>query len=297
VSRRGWVLFVALCLIWGLPYLMIRVAVREVDPATLVLLRTAPVAILLVPWAAVTGRLSPLRGHLKWLIAYSALEFGIPWFLMGSAEKHLTSSLTALLVASVPMLAALMYRFAHVHERLGARRSTGLIVGMLGVVGLVGLSVGGSTWVGIAEMVPAVIGYTIGPLIIATKLAHMPGPGVVGASVGLVGLAYLPYGVTHLPSHVSINVIGAIAVLAFVCTAMGFLTLFALILEVGPTRSTVVTYVNPAVAIALGVTLLGEPITNGMIIGFPMIILGSILATSQRRESSENPILEVDSAK
>ena len=139
---------------------------------------------------------------------------------MGSAEKHLTSSLTALLVASVPMLAALMYRFAHVHERLGARRSTGLIVGMLGVVGLVGLSVGGSTWVGIAEMVPAVIGYTIGPLIIATKLAQMPGPGVVGASVGLVGLAYLPYGVTHLPSHISINVIGAIAVLAFVCTAI-----------------------------------------------------------------------------
>jgi drug/metabolite transporter (DMT)-like permease len=281
MSRRGWILFLLLCAIWGLPYLMIRIAVREIDPATLVFLRTAPVALVLLPWAAWTGRLGPLRKVFGWLALYSVCEFGIPWLLMSSAEKHLTSSLTALLVAGVPMMGALLYRFTHVHEPIGAKRATGLVIGTLGVAALVGLSIEGSTWVGIAEMVPTVLGYTLGPLIIATRLKDMPGLGVVGASVGLVALAYLPYGVTNLPSHVSISALGAVCVLAVVCTGAGFLTFFALILEVGPSRATVVTYVNPAVAIALGVAVLGEPLTLGMVLGFPMIVLGSILATSR----------------
>jgi drug/metabolite transporter (DMT)-like permease len=120
----------------------------------------------------------------------------------------------------------------------------------------------------------------------------MPGLGVVGASVGLVALAYLPYGVANLPSHVSGSVVGAVCVLAIICTGAGFLTFFALILEVGPSRATVVTYVNPAVAIALGIVLLGEPLTLGMILGFPMIVLGSILATSRSRGSE--PTEETD---
>jgi len=290
MSRRGWIFFAALCVIWGLPYLMIRIAVREVDPATLVFLRTLPAAMLIIPWAAATGKITPLRGAMGWVALYTVVEFGVPWFLMSSAEQHLTSSMTALLVASVPILAAVLYRFTHVHEPFGPRRSAGLVMGALGVAALVGLSASGSSWLGIAEMAVVVVGYALGPLIIATKLAHLPGSGVIGVSISLVALAYLPFGVTHLPSQLSVSSVAAIATLAVVCTAAGFLIFFALIVEVGPARTTVVTYVNPAVAVLLGVSFLGESLTKGMLIGFPMIIAGSILATGPSAErGAETP--------
>ena len=287
MSRRGWMLFIALCIIWGLPYLMIKVAIREVDPATLVLLRTAPVAFVLLPWCAATDRLRPLRPVMGWIALYALCEFGVPWLFMGSAEQRLSSSMTALLVAMVPILAVILYRLTHPREVIGATRILGLIIGTAGVALLVGLSVGGTSTLGIIEMGIVVVGYTLGPFIISPRLPDASGPGIVAVSVALVAIAYLPFGVTHLPAHLSLETIGAIAVLALVCTAGGFLALIALTREVGPARATVVTYVNPAVAIALGVVFLGEQITIGMVIGFPLIIVGSVLATSRGAGSIE----------
>ena len=289
MSKRGWNLFIALCIIWGLPYLLIKVAIRQVDPATLVFLRTAPVALLLIPWCAATDRLRPLRGTLWWIATYAAVEFGIPWLLMGRAEERLTSSMTALMVAAVPIVAAILFRITHPEERLGARRITGLAVGALGVGLVVGLSIGGSSTIGVLEMCVVVLGYALGPLIISTRLAGLPGPGVVAVSVAMVSVAYLPYGVSHLPKSPTVETVLAIAVLAFVCTAGGFLALIALTREVGPARATVVTYVNPAVAIGLGILILGDPLTLGMVLGLPTIIVGSILATSARTPRSSEP--------
>jgi drug/metabolite transporter (DMT)-like permease len=291
MSRRGWALFVALAIIWGLPYFLIRVALRQVDPGTLIFLRTLPGALILVPWAAATGKLAPLARRFHWVLLYAFVEFGVPWLLMTEAERHITSSLTALLVACVPLLAAIIYRFTVAKEHFGPRRITGLFLGAVGVAVVVGLSIDGSSWIGIALMVGVVVGYTLGPLIIATKLHDLPGGGVIGTSIALVSFAYLPWGVTHLPSHVSTSVILAIATLALVCTMLGFLIFFALIVDAGPARTTVVTYINPAVAVLLGVVFLNEPLTWGIALGFPMIVLGSILATSR------SPVdLEVDLA-
>lgn len=281
MSRKGWILFIALCLIWGLPYLLIKVALREIDPGTLVFLRTAPVAIILVPWVIVTRASVSLRGHLGWAAAYALVEFGMPWLLMTRAEQHLSSSLTALIVASVPMVAVLFSRFTHLHEPLGLSRLLGLLLGAAGVVLLVGLSFGGSNSLGLFEMSGVVVGYALGPLIIATKLADTSGTAVVAFSVSLVALFYMPFGLSHLPSHVSAEVLGAVIVLALVCTAMAFLVFFSLIVEVGPARSTVVTFVNPAVAVVLGVVFLGEHLTSGMLLSFPLIILGSVFATQR----------------
>jgi drug/metabolite transporter (DMT)-like permease len=158
------------------------------------------------------------------------------------------------LVASVPILAVLLSRFTIAHERLGPKRALGLAVGALRVAALVGVDLQASSALGVAEMLAVCVGYAVGPVIIATKLSELPGPGVVGTSVVL---------------------------LALIPTLAGFLVFFALILEAGPVRATVVTYVNPAVALFLGVVLLGEPITTGLAIGFPMIIIGSILATGR----------------
>ena len=290
MSKRGWSLFIALCIIWGLPYLMIKVAIRQVDPATLVFLRTAPVALLLIPWCAATDRLRSLRGALWWIAAYAAAEFGVPWLLMGRAEQRLTSSMTALMVAAVPIVAAILYRLTHPHDHLGVRRITGLVIGAAGVALIVGLSIGGSSTIGVLEMCVVVTGYAVGPLIISTRLDGLPGPGVVAVSVAMVSVAYLPYGVTHLPRHPTTETIAAIAVLAFVCTAGGFLALIALTREVGPARATVVAYVNPAVAIGLGILVLGDPLTLGMVLGLPTIIVGSILATSAAPTRADEPI-------
>jgi drug/metabolite transporter (DMT)-like permease len=286
MSRRGVILFLALSTIWGLPYLMIRVAVREVDPATLVFLRTAPAALLLVPFAWRAGAFKALTGRWAWVVAYAVIEFGVPWLLMSTSEQHLTSSVTGMLVATVPLLAVIVAKITHPDERFGPARLTGLALGALGVGLLVGFDVAGSNWVWIAAMGVVAVGYTIGPVIISLRLQGIPGIAVVASSVSFIALAYAPFGLTHLPAHVSWNVVGAIAVLSLVCTAAAFLIFFELIHEVGPSRTVVVTYPNTAIAVILGIVVLSEPLTTGLLFGFPLIIVGSILATRTERRVS-----------
>jgi drug/metabolite transporter (DMT)-like permease len=290
MSRRGVVLFSAMCVIWGLPYLMIRIAVNHgVDPATLVFLRTAPAAIILVPIALRSGALRAVRGRLGWIVIYSVVHFGVPWLFMSAAEQHLSSSVTGMLVASVPLLAVVAAKLLGRDEHFGAARLSGIALGAVGVGLLVGFSLKGSDGMWIAAMGIVLLGYTFGPIIISTKLTGIPGLGVVATAVTVVALAYSPYAATHLPSHVSLEVLGAILVLALVCTAAAFLVFFELVHEVGPSRSLVVTYVNTAVAVVLGVSVLSERLTAGIVIGFPLIILGSYLATSRRPPVNEVP--------
>ena len=189
MTRRGWVMFASLCVMWGLPYMLIKIALQDLEPAAIVFLRCGLAAVILLPWAAITGRLAALRGHLRWVGLFAICEIGIPWMLTGVAEQHLSSSVTALLIAGVPLLTALIYRFTHLKEHLGIRRSLGLGLGSLGVGLLVGFSLSGSTGPAIAMMAAVILGYTLGPLIIAGKLSDLPGGAVVAVSVGLVAVA------------------------------------------------------------------------------------------------------------
>jgi drug/metabolite transporter (DMT)-like permease len=280
MSRRGVTLFLALSVIWGLPYFFIRVAVQHgVDPATLVFLRTAPAAAILLPFAWRAGALPAVLARWRWLVVYAFVHFGIPWLLMSSAEQHLSSSVTAMLVAAVPLLAAVVAHYTHPEDRFGPARLAGLGLGALGVGLLVGFDVAGSTWVWIAVMGVVVVGYTVGPVIVSLRLSGLQGIGVVACAVSVVALAYAPYGVTHLPTDLTWSTIGAIVVLALVCTAGAFLVFFELVHEIGPSRTVVVTYLNTGVAVALGVAVLGEPLTAGIVLGFPFIVAGSWLAT------------------
>lgn len=282
------VLFLALSVMWGLPYFMIRVAVQHgVDPATLVFLRTAPAAAILLPLAWRAGALPAVLVRWRWLVVYAFVHFGVPWLLMSSAEQHLTSSVTGMLVATVPLVAAIVARRTHPEERFGPARVAGLALGVLGVGLLVGFDVVGSNWVWIAAMGVVVVGYAVGPVLISLRLGGLQGIGVVACAVTVVALAYAPYGVTHLPGQVTWSVVGAICVLAFVCTAGAFLVMFELIGEIGPSRMVVVTYLNTAVAVLLGVSILGEPLTEGIVLGFPLIIVGSVLATRRPAPLSE----------
>jgi drug/metabolite transporter (DMT)-like permease len=275
-------------LIWGIPYLLIKVAVGELTPASLVFLRTAIGAALLLPIAAARKDLGPLLPHWRWIAAYTLVEVAAPWFLLSDAERRISSSLSGLLIALVPSIGAILAWATGSDDRLDPRRIAGLGLGFLGVAALVGLDVGARDIGAVGEVALVALGYALGALIIARKLSTLPLFGVIAASLALTMVAYAPVGIAQLPRALpSPQVIAAVAILGVVCTALAFLVFFPLIAEVGPARATVFTYVNPAVALALGVALLGEPLTFGIALGFVLIVLGSVLAT--RRTASAKP--------
>lgn len=292
MSRRGWLLFVAMGLIWGVPYLFIKVAVDVLTPASLVLLRTAIAAALLLPIAAARGELRPLLRHWKPLVLFTAVEMAVPWWLLADAERHLTSSMTGLLIAAVPLVGALLGWFTRT-DRLDGRRLLGLGIGLGGVVALAGLDLGAAHVWPLIELALVAIGYALGPFVLARSLAGAPQLGVIAASLALTAVVYLPAGVVQMPgAWPKPSVVVSVLILAVLCTAVAFLLFFRLIAEVGPVRSTVITYVNPAVAVVLGVVFLGEPLTWGMALGFGLILAGSVLATRRSRViTTPEPVL------
>jgi drug/metabolite transporter (DMT)-like permease len=282
--------------IWGIPYLFIKIAVGELTPATLVLLRSVIGASLLLPLAVARKDLAPLLPYWKWILAYTFVEVAAPWFLLSDAERRISSSLTGLLIAAVPSIGALLALVTG-GDRLDSRRITGLALGFLGVAALVGLDVRADDLGAIGQVGLVALGYAIGPMIIERKLGALPALGVVAASLGITALVYAPFGVAQLPSALpSPSVLFAVAVLGVICTALAFVLFFALIAEAGAPRATVITYVNPAVALAFGVVLLHEPFTFGIAVGFVLIVLGSVLAT-RRAPPSASPSLTQEPAR
>jgi drug/metabolite transporter (DMT)-like permease len=278
MSRRAWFAFIAVGVIWGLPYFFIRIAVRELEPGTLIFFRTSLAALILLPIAIRRGKLATLRGHLVPILIFTAAEIAIPWLLLGNAEQHVASSFTGLVIAIVPLIGAGIAA-ALGAERLSRRRATGLLLGIVGVVVLVGVDITGTNVGAIFELLGCAVGYASAPVLASRKLKDVPSFEIVTAAVTLTALAYLPFGVTHLPAHLHAEVAWSIAALAVVCTVVALTLFFVLIKEIGPARAVVVTYINPAVAILLGVLALKEPFTVGLAIGFPIILIGSVLAT------------------
>jgi drug/metabolite transporter (DMT)-like permease len=284
MTRRGALLFAAMCVIWGLPYLMIRVAVRELSPATLVFVRTAASSVLLVPLAVARGELRPVVERWRPLLIFAAIEIAIPWLLLSSAERRISSSLAALLIAAVPFVGAALAAATR-HDRFDSRRLVGLLVGAGGVAAIVGLDLGHASTAGFAETAGVVVGYAAGPFVLSRWLSDLPSLGVIAASLAVTAVVYAPVAATQWPSSFPAGrVIGAVAALAVVCTALAFVLFFELIAEAGPVRATVITYVNPAVAALLGVAVLGERFTAGMGAGFVLVLAGSVLATRATRQ-------------
>jgi drug/metabolite transporter (DMT)-like permease len=284
VTRRGAVFFAALCVVWGIPYLLIKVAVSEVSPVSLVFLRTGIAAVLLLPVALAQGKLRPVLAKWRPMLVYTVVEIAAPWLLLSDAERHQTSSLAGLLVAAVPLVGAGLALLRPDGDRLGRVGLLGLAVGLAGVAALVGLDVHGSQALAVVEVAGVVLGYAIGPIIMAGALRDLPVLGVVAVSLAACAVGYAPFGVPGLPGEwPRPSVLASIALLAVVCTAVAFLLMFGLVAEVGPVRATVITYVNPAVAVAAGVLLLGEPLTVAVVVGFVLVILGSLLATRRGR--------------
>jgi drug/metabolite transporter (DMT)-like permease len=289
VSRRGWLLFGAMSVIWGIPYLLIKVALEDLSPVALVFSRSALATLLLVPLAAWRKLLRPLLPSWRPLLIYTFVEICIPWVLLGIAEQELSSSLTGLLVAAVPLVGAVLVTITG-DDSLSTRRITGLLVGFAGVAALVGFDIGASNAGAVLAVGGVAICYALGPMILARSLADLPSLGVVAGSLAITAVFYLPFGVAAWPDHApDAETWLAVAGLAVICTAIAFIVFFELIAEVGPARSTVITYFNPAVALVLGALVLDEQITATTGLGFALILVGSVLATSRDRVAEPVP--------
>jgi drug/metabolite transporter (DMT)-like permease len=283
VTQRGVVLFALMSVIWGIPYLFIRIAVAEVSPAFLVLARTGLAAAILLPLAFGRVELRPILARWPWLVAFAAIEIAVPWVALGSAEQHLSSSLTGILIAGVPLVGTVFAMLTGGADRVGRTGWVGLLIGLLGVAAIVGGDFGSGDVVALLQILVVVVCYAVGPAILSRRLGGLSSVGVMGLSLLLCALVYIPIGLAQWPVVApSANVVSAIVILAVICTAAAFLVFAALIDEIGPVRATVITYVNPAVAAVLGVLILGETLTSAMLVGFGLVLVGSMLATRPR---------------
>jgi drug/metabolite transporter (DMT)-like permease len=287
VSRRGWALFLAMGLIWGTPYLFIKEAVDSLAPATVVCVRTLGAALLLLPIAAHRRALRPALARWPWVLAFGAIEMAGPFMLLSRAEQTLPSGLTGLLVSTVPLVAAVIAFAGGDRGALDATRVAGLLVGMAGVALVVGG--GGDGEVGVvpvAEVLLTAVCYAVAPFIVARRLGDIPALGPITLSLGAVGLAYLPVALATQDDTPTGRSVAAVVALAVICTALAFAVFFALIAEVGPIRAPLITYVNPVVALALGVVVLDEQVTTAMLAGVPLVLAGCWFAAGVGRDRS-----------
>ena len=282
MTRRAWLLFALSCVIWGAPYLFIKVAVDGgVPPGFVAWARVTLGAALLLPLALRRGALRGLRKHAGAIVAYTACEIAVPFVLIAVGEQYISSSLAAILVATMPLQLALLALWFSPADRPTGLRIVGLVIGLGGVVALLGVDVGGrpNELLGAVLVLVATLGYAAAPLIVSRYLTDLEPLGPVAASLILAAIVLLPAALLW-PPHVlpTAGAFGAIAVLGVVCTVLGLVIFFQLIAEAGPSRASIITYVNPVVAVVVGVLALNEHVGLMSLAGLLLILAGSWLA-------------------
>jgi drug/metabolite transporter (DMT)-like permease len=286
MNRRAWLAFCAMSLIWGTPYLFIKIADDGGYPPLLLAwtrVAIAAIVLLLLAWRA--GTLASVRGRGRWLLAYAAAEITLPFSLIAVGEVHVASSLAAILIAAVPLVGAILALRYDASERPTVSRAIGLLIGFTGVVVLVGIDVAGSTaeLLGAGAILLAAVGYAIGPMVVKHGLADLDPRATMGTSLAIASVLLAPGAALDRPhSAPTLGAIGAVVVLGLLCTALAFVIFAVLIREAGTSRATVITYINPVVAVGLGVVLLGERPGAGAVAGLLLILAGSWLSTDGR---------------
>jgi drug/metabolite transporter (DMT)-like permease len=293
LTARAWAAFAAVSVLWGIPYLFIKVAVEDgISPAFLSWARLVLGAAVLLALAARAGTLGSLTGRWRWIALFAVVEISLPFPLIAAGEQHVSSSLAAILIAAVPLFVAVLALRFDPDERVGGWRLVGLVVGLGGVVALVGVDVAGrrDELLGALAILLAAFGYACGPLILKSKLAELDPRATMGASLATAALVLtLPAALTAPGETPSGDALISIGVLGLFCTAAAFVLWSVLITEAGPGRAAVITYVAPLVAVSLGVAVLDESVGIGAAVGLVLILSGSWLATGGRPRAEPAP--------
>jgi drug/metabolite transporter (DMT)-like permease len=285
VSLRAWSCFAAVSVLWGIPYLFIKLAVDECPPLFVAWARVALGAAVLLPWAWRRGLLRGLRARWRWALLWGLTEMAIPFPLVAFGEQRVSSSLTAILIASAPLMVALFAEWLDPSERVRGVRLLGMVIGLGGVVALMGIDVAGSSGaiLGAGAILVATACYAVGPFTLRGPLGAADSVGTVAVAMGFGALALTPFALAAPPTQVpSATALSSLVVLGLACSAAALVLFAVLVREIGGGRAMVITYVAPVVAVALGVTVLGESLGAGAVAGLLLILAGSWLATDGR---------------
>lgn len=295
MSRRVLGLYAIMAFAWGIPYFFIKVVVEELPPAGMVAVRTAMAAALLIPIAWRNGTLRAAARVWPWVLLFAVLEFAAPWYFLGVAEQRISSSLTGLLLATVPLIATVIGRLLGDRHVTDWRRLLGLVIGFAGVgilLGVDGLN-GHLHWPSVGLVLACAVAYVLAPMIVVHKVPQVPSMAVTSLAMPLVALAWAGPAIATWPTTpVSLRTWASLALLAVVCTWLAFHFYWQLVDAVGIVRASIVTYLNPVVALGIGVALGGEPLTRGMLLGFPLVLLGSFYASRGKRSADEAAVAE-----
>jgi drug/metabolite transporter (DMT)-like permease len=291
MSRRGWFLFILVGFLWGIPYLFIKIAVdpdNGFSPAAVVCLRTAIGAAILIPLAMRQGQLGAAIRGIKYVAPYALLEMIGPWILIGTAEQKISSGLAGLLIASVPIWATIFASMRGDKTVWHHMRLLGIVVGFVGLIAVVGFESikGSSDPISIAMVLVAAIGYSYAVMMVQGALPHVSGIAINAVAMAITTIFYLPLTIIQWPTHeISTEAINAIIGLGVLSTGAAFVAFFALAAIIGVARGSLVTYLNTAFAVVLGVIILDEPFTTGMAIGLPLVLIGSYFASRKPVEA------------
>lgn len=286
MTRKSWIQFGIVGVLWGIPYLLMKVAVADIPPALIVAGRTLIGAAILIPIAIHKRTFMDAVRGIKYVLPYAFLEMVGPWILITSAEKEISSGLAGLLVATVPIFATIFTSMRGDHSVWHPKRIFGLVVGFIGIIALVGIEsiTGSSNPKAIAMVILAAILYAYAVLMVTSNLPGVDGVAINGLAMSITALFYMPIAIAVWPSNpVSFNAIASLVALGVFSTAIAFMLFFIVITEIGPARGSLTTYVNTAVAVVLGIIILNEPITLGIIVGLPLVLLGSYLASRKSK--------------
>ena len=282
MSRKGWALFALVGVLWGVPYLFMKVAVEELSTPVIVFSRLLIGAVVLVPLAFYEKTLRPALKYWKYIALYAIAEMVIPWSLITNAQKDLSSGVVALLVATVPIWATLFAH--HTGDSTAAHRTRifGIALGLIGIVFLVGFEslndVGNIR--ALIQVLIASASYAFAVNMVTRKAPETSGVAINGIAIALSTVIFAPFAFTHLPSQMpSSKAILATIGLGVICTALAFWVFFIVLKEIGAARASLVVYPNTAVAVVLGILLLDEQLTLAIAIGLPMVLLGSYFAS------------------
>lgn len=282
MSRKGWGLFALVGVLWGVPYMFMKIAVEELAVPVIVFSRLLIGALVLIPLAFHQKTITAALEYWPYIAFYAVLEMVIPWTLITTAQKDLSSGVVALLVATVPIWATLFAH--HTGDSTAAHRTRifGIALGFIGIAFLVGFEsfndVGNIR--ALIQVLIASVSYAYAVNMITRKAPGASGIAINGIAMSLSALLFAPFALTHLPKTMpSTEAVMATIGLGIICTALAFWVFFLVLDEIGPARASLVVYPNTAVAVVLGIFLLDEALTLAIAIGLPMVLLGSYFAS------------------
>ena len=283
MSRKSLFYFLLVGFLWGIPYLLMKVAVEEIPPSAIVAGRTLIGAAILIPVALYRKTFKGAVLGFKFVAFYALLEMIGPWILISTAQKKIDSGLAGLLISTVPIFAAIITSMRGDHTVWQFKRMFGIVVGYIGLIAVVGIESfsGNSHPASIAMMILAAMGYSYAIIMVTTNLPLVDGIAINGLAMAITSIFWAPLAIAQWPSQVTLKLALSLIALGVLCTALAFLVFFKLLVEIGPARGSLVTYLNTSVAVVLGVIVLNEPITIGLIIGLPLVLIGSYLASKK----------------